>query len=202
GTKLYIIISGQVEVIDDEGIVLAEMGPGEVFGELSMISGETMTATIQAVEPCVIATLNKKNFRHVLVRFPSLQIFLYKLFVDRINVLNAKRAEELSTGMVGQLSDISPVEISQMINSNHKTGYLEIESEFLNGKILFNEGEVVKVDLGHKRGLAGFYEFIALAEGRFKFIQGLSISERKLQSIGGFMGMLMEGMKRLDDRRG
>ena len=33
--------------------------------------------------------------------------------------------------MVGQLSDISPVEISQMINSNHKTGFLEIESEYL-----------------------------------------------------------------------
>jgi CRP-like cAMP-binding protein len=202
GTKLYIIVSGKVEVIDDEGIILAELGPGEVFGELSMISGETMTTTIQAAEPCVIATLNKKNFRHVLVRFPSLQIFLYKLFVDRINVLNAKRAEELSTGMVGQLSDISPVEISQMINSNQKTGYLEIESEFLNGKILFNGGEIVKVDLGYKRGLSGFYEFIALGDGRFKFIQGLSASERKLKPIGGFMGMLMEGMKRLDDRRG
>ena len=101
-----------------------------------------------------------------------------------------------------QLSDISPVEISQMINSNQKTGYLEIESEFLNGKILFNGGEIVKVDLGYKRGLAGFYEFIALGDGRFKFIQGLSASERKLKPIGGFMGMLMEGMKRLDNRRG
>lgn len=202
GNKLYIIISGQVEVLDDEGVILAEMGAGEVFGELSMISGEAMTTTIQAAEPSVIATLNKKNFRHVLVRFPSLQIFLYKLFVERITELNAQRAEELSSGMVGQLSDISPVEISQMINSNQKTGYLEIESEYHNGKILFNGGEVVKVDLGFKKGITGFYEFIALSQGRFKFIQGLSASERRLKPIGGFMGMLMEGMKRLDDRRG
>ena len=201
GSKLYIIISGQVEVLDDEGVILAEMAAGEVFGELSMISGETMTTTIQAAEPCVIATLNNKNFRHVLVRFPSLQIFLYKLFVQRITELNAKRAEELNTGMVGQLSDISPVEISQMINSNQKTGYLEIESEFHNGKILFNGGDVVKVDLGYKKGITGFYDFIAMNEGRFKFTQGLSASERKLKPIGGFMGMLMEGMKRLDDLR-
>ena len=201
-SKLYIIISGRVEMLDDEGGILAEMGAGEVFGEFSMISGEKMTATVQAAEPCVIATLNKKNFRHVLVRFPSLQVFLYKLFVERITKLNEARAEELNTSMAGKLSDISPVEISQMINSNQKTGYLEIESEYLNGKILFNEGEVVRVDLGYRKGITGFYDFIALNDGRFKFVQGLSASERKLKSIGGFMGMLMEGMKRLDDLRG
>lgn len=201
GSKLYIIVSGEVEVLDDEGVILAELGAGDVFGELSMISGEMMTTTIQAAEPCVIATLNKKNFRHVLVRYPSLQIFLYQLFVERITKINETRAEELSSGMVGQLSDISPVEISQMINSNHKTGVLEVESEYLNGKILFNQGDVVRVDFGYKKGINGFYDFIALNDGRFKFIQGLSASERRLKTIGGFMGMLMEGMKRLDDLR-
>ena len=60
GNKLFIIISGTVEVLDDEGVILAEMGEGEVFGELSLISGESMTTTIQASEPCIIATLNKK----------------------------------------------------------------------------------------------------------------------------------------------
>lgn len=201
GSKLYIIVSGQVEVLDDEGVILAEMSVGDVFGELSMISGEMMTTTIQAAEPCVIATLNKKNFRHVLIRYPSLQIFLYQLFVERITVLNEKRAEELSSGMVGQLSDISPVEISQMINSNLKTGVLEVESEMLNGKILFNEGDVVRVDFGYKKGISGFYDFIALNDGRFKFVQGLSASERRFKPIGGFMGMLLEAMKRVDDLR-
>lgn len=201
GNRLYVMVSGKVEVLDDDGVVLSEMGVGDVFGELSLLSGERMTSTIQAVEPCVIATLNKKNFRHVLIRYPALQSFLYKVFVDRITQLNEKRAEELSSGMVGQLSDISPVEISQMINSNQKTGYLEIEAEYISGKILFNEGDVVKVSLGLKKGIEGFYDFLALQQGRFKFVQGLSASEKKLKPIGGFMGMLMEGMKRLDDLR-
>ena len=67
--------------------------------------------------------------------------------------------------MVGQLSDISPVEISQMINSNQKTGYLEVEAEYISGKILFNEGDVVKVSLGLKKGIEGFYDFLALQQG-------------------------------------
>ena len=199
GSKLSIIVSGQVEVLDDEGAILSEMSIGDVFGEMSIISGESLMTTIQAAEPCVIATLNRKNFRHVLNRYPSLQIFLYQLLVDRISRLNENRAEELSSGMAGQFSEISPVEISQMINSNHKTGVLEIESEFLSGRILFNEGEVVKVDFGYRKGVNGFYDFVVMSDGRFTFSQGLSASERKLQSIGGFMGMLMEGMKRLDD---
>lgn len=201
GTQLYIIISGCVEVVDDDGVVLAEMKTGEVFGEMSLLSGERVTTTIQASEPCEIATMSQKNFSHILKKYPTLQVFFYKLLVSRITTINVQRAEELSSGMVGQLSDISPVELCQMINSNQKTGHLKIESSEFNGRILFNEGEVIKADLGFVEGQDAFYEVLAITEGRFKFIQGLTRSEKKSPVIGGFMAMLMEGMKRLDDRR-
>ena len=201
GTKLYIIISGRVEVVDEDGVVLAEMGKGDVFGEMSLLSGERVTTTIQAAEPCEIATMSQKNFRHILNKYPALQVFFYKLLVSRITSINVQRAEELSSGMVGQLSDISPVELCQMINANQKTGHLKIESAEFNGRILFNEGEVIRADVGFKDGKDAFYEVLALTEGRFKFIQGLTRAEKNLEVIGGFMGMLMEGMKRLDDLR-
>ena len=35
----------------------------------------------------------------------------------------------------------------------------------------------------------------------FKFVHGVTEAEKKKDVIGGFMGMLMEGMRRLDDRR-
>ncbi len=201
GSRLYIIISGRVEVVDDDGVVLAEMGPGDVFGEMSLLSGERVTATIIAAEPCEIATMSQKNFRHILTKFPALQIFFYKLLVNRITTVNIQRAEELSSGMVGQLSDISVVELCQMINSNQKTGYLKLESADSSGRLVFNEGEIIKAHIGMAEGKEAFYDILDLTEGRFKFIQGLSRSEKKLPVIGGFMGMLLEGMKRLDDRR-
>ncbi len=201
GSRLYIIISGRVEVIDDDGVVLAEMGPGDVFGEMSLLSGERVTATIIAAEPCEIATMSQKNFRHILNKYPALQIFFYKLLVNRITTVNVQRAEELSSGMVGQLSDISVVELCQMINSNQKTGHLKLESSDITGRLAFNEGEIIRASIGLNEGQEAFYDILDLTEGRFKFIQGLSRSEKKLPVIGGFMGMLMEGMKRLDDRR-
>ena len=41
----------------------------------------------------------------------------------------SQRAEELASGMVGQIADIPVVELCQMINSNQKTGVLKLEME-------------------------------------------------------------------------
>ena len=198
-SNLFIIIEGRVEVMDEDGVTLAEMGRGEVFGEMSLLSGDRVTTTIMAMEPCQIASLSQKNFRHVLNRFPALQVFFYKLLVSRITTINYQRAEELASGMVGQLADIPPVELCQMINSNQKTGRLKIEVGERKANLLFNEGELVYATYNSKEGREAFYDVLALNEGRFKFVHGLSLREMEMDILGGFMGMLMEGMKRIDD---
>jgi CRP-like cAMP-binding protein len=202
GNHLYIILSGRIEVMDEDGVTLAEMGKGDVFGEMSLLSGEAVTTTIMAMEPTELATLSKKNFHHMQVRFPALQVFFYKMLVGRITTINQQRAEELSSGMVGQLADIPPVELLQMINSNQKTGSLKIEIGKDKAQLQFNEGELVHALFGGKEGLEAFYAVLALKDGRFKFVQGLSRHDKQHKAIGSFMGMLMEGMKRLDDLQG
>ena len=198
-SNLYIIISGKVEVMDEDGVTLAEMGPGEVFGEMSLLSGDRVTTTIMAMEPCQIASLSQKNFKHILNRFPALQVFFYKLMVGRITTINEQRAEELASGMVGQLGDIPPLELCQMINANQKTGRLKLEVGEQKARLLFNEGELVAAAFNGKEGKEAFYDILAVADGRFKFVQGLSKEDLERDVLGGFMGMLMEGMKRIDD---
>ncbi|BHH83257.1 DUF4388 domain-containing protein [Desulforhopalus sp. 52FAK] len=200
GNRLFILLSGRAEVIDEQGVVFAELGKGEVFGEMSLLSGERVSTTIMAADPCQVAVMSQKNFKHVLNRFPTLQVFFYKLLVSRINKMNEQRAAELASGMVGQVSDISIVELCQMVNSNQKTGHLKLENGDDRGDILFNEGEIVHVEYRTLSGKDAFYEIIGIEEGRFKFTQGLSHKEKQLDILGGFMGMIMEGMKRLDDR--
>ncbi|MBU1566400.1 MAG: DUF4388 domain-containing protein [Proteobacteria bacterium] len=200
GNRLYILLTGKAEVIDDHGVTLVELERGEVFGEMSLLSGERVSTTIMAAETCLVAVMNHKNFRHILNRFPALQVFFYKLLVSRITNMNLQRAEELASGMVGQLSDISLVELCQMINVNQKTGRLNIEFEEKRAVIMFNEGELVHSELNGIVGKEAFYQILSLNIGRFKFSQGLTEKEKRRDVIGGFMGMLMEGMKRLDDR--
>jgi CRP-like cAMP-binding protein len=200
GKHLYIILSGRVEVMDEDGVTLAELEKSGVFGEMSLLSEETVTTTIIAMEPTELATLSKKNFHHMQVRFPALQVFFYKLLVGRITTINRQRAEELSSGMVGQFVDIPPAELLQMIYANQKTGYLKIEAGPSKGQLWFNEGELVRAIFDSMDGEAAFFTVLALKSGRFKFVQGLSSQDMLCEPIGSFMGLLMEGMKRMDDQ--
>jgi len=200
GTHLYILLSGCVEIVDEEGLKLAEIRSGGVFGEVSLLSGDLVTSTVVASEPCQVALLSQKNFRHILKRFPVLQVFFYKLQARRISEINLKRAEELSSGMVGYLSDIPSTELCQMFNVNMKSGRLKFDLDNGEGIILFHEGEIIHAQLNDKSGKDAFYDILCLEHGRFKFIQGLTQAEKEKDVIGGFMGMLMEGMKRFDDR--
>jgi CRP-like cAMP-binding protein len=52
GTSVYKIIKGEVGIFDESGdreIGLATLGPGEVFGEMSFMSGGTETRTASAI---------------------------------------------------------------------------------------------------------------------------------------------------------
>ncbi len=199
GTQLYIILSGRVEVIDDEGVALNDMREGDVFGEMSLLTGEDVSATIVAAEPCKIATMSQKNFRHILQRFPALQVFFYKLMVRRITDINLKRAEELGSGMAGHIADMPPIELFQMINSIQKSGTLTFEAEKGNGLVKFHEGEIIEAQCGDISGKDAFFKILTMRKGRFTFVQGLSAKDMKKDVLGGFMAIMMEGMKRLDD---
>ncbi len=199
--KFCVIIAGKAEVVDEHGVAVATLREGDVFGEMSLLSGDRVTSTIMAIEPCKIAEMSQKNFKHILNRFPVLHIFFYKLMVSRINEVNRQRAEELSSGMVGQLSDIGAVELCQLINSSQKTGKLQIEYQDQRIVATFYEGELVAIDAGALTGKDAFYKMLTIEKGRFKFTQGLTSAEKQLDVIGGFMGMLLEGMKKIDDRK-
>ncbi len=199
GVYLYIIVQGRVDVVDEAGVTLATMGRGDVFGEMSLLSGDPVTLTIIAAEPCHVALLNQKNFRHILTRYPILQVFFYRLLIKRITGINEQRAEELTSGMVGQLADISVIELCQMFNANKKTGTLKLENESIRATLIFKRGEIVHAQLGEEMGKEAFFSMLPLASGRFKFTQGLSAKEKRLESLGSFMGLIMEGLKRLDD---
>lgn len=199
GTHLFIILSGKVEVLDAEGVSLNEMEMGEVFGEMSLLTGDEISATIIAAEPTKVATMNQKNFRHILQRFPALQVFFYKLMVSRITDINLKRAEELGSGMSGHIADMAPIDLCQMINYIQKSGSLSFESEEFEGVVRFFKGEIIEAKYAKFTGKEAFFKILGLKKGRFTFVQGLQRGDKDKEIIGGFMALMMEGMKHLDD---
>ena len=133
GNHLYFILQGGVAVINDDGSKVAEIKAGEIFGEMSLLSGEPVSNSIHTIEDTQVAMLSVKNFRDVLRRYQILQLFLLKMLVDRAQTI-ALRSGNITSGMTGELSEIHAVDLFQLINSARKTG---VHSLLKKGRLLF-----------------------------------------------------------------
>ncbi len=70
GDKFYIIKSGTVEVTAHneygQTAVVRTMGPGDFFGEISLLTGEPRSATVTALEDAEMLVMNKEDMRCML----------------------------------------------------------------------------------------------------------------------------------------
>jgi len=76
GDFMVMILEGRVEVQKrnrwNEMQVIAEVGPGRTLGEMSMIDGEPRFATCVAIEPVVIAVMQRESLARIIVEQPLL----------------------------------------------------------------------------------------------------------------------------------
>ena len=201
GTHLYIILEGMVAVIADDGRSLSRMGTGEIFGEMSLLSGEPVTTTIHTRAKTRLASLSSKDFKYILNKFPVLQVFFYKMLVERAQV-NTLRAGNISSGMSGELSEINMIDLFQLINSSRKTGQVELDLDDGKAFVIFNGGELVQARYNTFVGKEAFFTMLNRRSGRFIYTSGISEEAKRLDIIDGFMGLIMEGLRRIDEQDG
>ena len=197
--NLYIILSGAVDVLDEKGGRLSTLKRGDVFGEMSLISGDSVGATIKVVKPAKIIFMKGKDFRNVLNKFPSIQMYLARLLAQRLAKSNVVRAEEISSGMIGSLSELPPDELVQTLNLNQKTGKLTFTLPSGSAELAFRRGELVTAVYNEKVGKEAFYDVIKEKEGQFKFHSKLSASDMNAPVMGSITEMLLEGLRKIDE---
>lgn len=197
--NLHVILSGSVDVLDEKGVRLSTLQKGDVFGEMSLISGEPVGATIRVLEPAAIIFIKGQDFKEIINKFPSIQLYLARLLAQRLAKSNLAIAEDVGSGMMGCLSELTPAELFQTMNLNQKTGRLSLQLPSGTAHVAFRKGEAVAAKCNGKRGKEAFFELLREHEGRFKFHPDLSEKERDAASIGSFMDLLLEGLRRLDE---
>lgn len=88
GNALYIIRQGWVKAYAEntrgEEVVLNEFGPGESFGEMSLVDGRPRSATIQAINATTLLILRQESFLNTLLHHPT---FVLELLRDISNKL-------------------------------------------------------------------------------------------------------------------
>ncbi|HEX4018706.1 MAG TPA: cyclic nucleotide-binding domain-containing protein [Frankiaceae bacterium] len=71
GQEFVVIRAGTVKVSRD-GTDLAELGPGDYFGEISLMDGGPRTATVTAITPVTIEVVERRDFDSLLETVPGL----------------------------------------------------------------------------------------------------------------------------------
>jgi len=86
GRTLFIISRGDVEVLDDAGEVVATLGDGNFFGEISLLMSAPRTATVRANSYCDLYMLDKSDFTRVLRDRPKVAQSLMEIATKRYNI--------------------------------------------------------------------------------------------------------------------
>ena len=93
GDAAFLIISGLVAVRHkhvDSGVefFLAELGPGQMFGEMALITGKPRNASVMAIEQTSCAVLERADFERALMEHPGIALALSRVMAERLERAN------------------------------------------------------------------------------------------------------------------
>jgi len=86
GTGFFLVASGSVRVVRD-GETIARIGPGDFFGELSVLDGRPRIAQVVADEPTVCLALASWDFEAVVKEQPAVALAILRGLAGRLREL-------------------------------------------------------------------------------------------------------------------
>jgi CRP-like cAMP-binding protein len=208
GEALYVVASGEIEVLKEmEGgkeMRLALVGKGECLGEMSLLSGQPASATVRTLgEDTVILMLPQATLEALLSRRPTLHREFSRIIAQRLYSSNVRLEAGTSKGISGNLSMIGVVDLIQTLHASRRTGTLTVrDARSLTARVGLTEGQVSSALVGDIPGAEGFYGLLVWSDGTFSFEGGEPTlgSDPATAIEGDTMALLMEGLRRLDER--
>jgi len=184
GREMYVIQSGRVQItrfIQGRSAVLADLGPGDFFGEMALLNHRPRSAAATAVEPTVALVMDSDTFRAMIASNTEIALRVLKKLAHRLEMANTQ------------------IELLLVQDANHRVVYTLRKMAELTGK---PEGAGIMVPTSVPE-LAGR---LGLDEGQVK-TSILRLQEAQLVQAkpGGFLipgvGKLHEYLEFLDMRR-
>jgi CRP-like cAMP-binding protein len=88
GGEVYIVVSGKLKAlttsIEGDDVVFSILGAGEVFGEVALFGPATRTASVSAIENCVLLVIDRRDFMSFLHLHPDIAVKLLSLLALRL----------------------------------------------------------------------------------------------------------------------
>jgi len=119
-----------------------------------------------------------------------------KMILQKAEKERIEKRETTKGGFGGSLADMGVVDLVQTFEIGRKTGTISIQGERV-GAIYFKEGRVIDAELGRLKGENAFYRMLNTFEGQFE-VQFTPLDRPERIEVST-QGLLMEGMRRLDE---
>jgi len=191
GDRLYIAKSGALEVLASptdaaEPIPVAYLGPGEVLGELALLTGSPRSASARVPERAELFTVDKAVFLDLMKTLPAFSRNLCLVLAKRLEATTLKMPQG-SKQLQGNLRFFDLATVIQTLIGSHQTGTLAVTQEGGKSKsriaeIFFFKGNIAKAKVRNLTGDdAVFQLFQSPLEGDFSFT-GRQVQEDEVQA--------------------
>jgi CRP-like cAMP-binding protein len=92
GDGMYVIVNGRVE-ISVGSRVLESIGPGAVFGEMSLIDDAPRTASAIAQTDCRVLRIDSRRFQSLVQKTPDFALQIMAVMANRLRRMNRRVAK-------------------------------------------------------------------------------------------------------------
>ncbi len=165
GHALYIVRSGEVEIYvkNDQGekIVLETSGPGDIFGEISLLDNGPRTAWVAAVGNVEVLRLDREHFEDYVRQYPPAALNLLSVAARRLR----KSDEVIRHTVTRNVNDVAAEQGTLLTRIADAVPALTGSVPFLAIQALFFAAWVV-INLSLVRGLTPFdpypFEFMSV----------------------------------------
>ena len=173
GDRMYVILEGKVKLgqtsSDGRESLLAVLGPGEVFGELSLFDPGPRTATATAVTDVVVIGLGHDNLRPWLAGRPEVAESLLQALAQRLRRTNEALADLVFADVPGRVAkqlldladkfgqptaagvlvhhDLTQEELAQLVGASRETVNKALADFAQRGWIEVDQREVTLLDM-------------------------------------------------------
>jgi CRP-like cAMP-binding protein len=93
GGSMFVIHRGRVRVVESSGRELAVFDAGGYFGEMSMLTGQPRSATVEAADECRVVELTAESLREVALANPDVVTRISEVVAARQADLDRQKAE-------------------------------------------------------------------------------------------------------------
>ena len=183
GRNAYIIEAGRVEVSIErkgENVVIAELGVGEIFGEMSMIDDAPRSASVTALEDTEVVVIQRWRLMQPLESADPMMNLLLRVVLSRF-----RDAQRQLSGIKNGISsgDPSLEEIRRLAFKRINTER-DMRQALENGEFEMHYQPIVSLDGGH---VAGFEALM-----RWQKADGTFVSPGEFIPLAEQTGMIVE----------